>query len=98
MRAKISNSLSLSVSGVDFTTISEPEFYIKQASGLYLEYVPVVVSSTELLVTIPLVDAMKLKQGTADVQLAFKDSDGNPLATDVLSVYVKTLLKEAGYA
>lgn len=97
MRQRMKNYLSIAVNGVDLTTVSNIEFYLRQAS-LFFQYTPKVVSAEEMLVEIPYEDAMKLTSGECRIQFAYTDISGTPLATDVKNVSVGTLLKEAGYA
>lgn len=96
MRQRIENYLSVTVEGVDLTTVQEPVFWVKQYN-VFLEYVPDVADSGTMLVHIPKEDAVKLLEGTVDVQLAFTTQDGRALASDIVKVNVERLLKEAGY-
>ena len=97
MRQRMKNYLRITVEGVDLTTSSNIEFYIKQG-GLFLQYTPEVISSEEMLVAIPYEDAMSLSSTDCRVQFALTDANGTPLATNVKTVPVGILLKEAGYA
>lgn len=96
MRQRIENYLSVTVDGVDLTTVQDPVFWVKQ-SGVFLEYVPEIADSGSMLVRIPKEDAMKLWNSDVDVQFAFTTHDGRPLASDVVKMPVGQLLKEAGY-
>lgn len=96
MRQRIENYLSVTVEGVDLTTVQDPVFWVKQ-SNVFLEYVPEVADSGTMLVHIPKEDAVKLLEGTVDVQFAFTTQDGRPLASGIAKVSVERLLKEAGY-
>ena len=97
MRQRMENSLLIKVDGIDLTTVRNIEFYIRQG-GLFLQYTPEVISLEEMVVLIPYEDAMKLTTGECRLQFAYTDANGTPLATDVKTVSVGTLLKEAGYA
>lgn len=96
MREKIENLLHIEVSGIDLTTLTNIEFYVKQNS-LFRQYTPTVISATEMTVRIPFDDAKCLKQGTANLQFAFVDA-GTPRASEIETVNVDDLLKNAGYA
>lgn len=96
MRQRIENYLSVAVEGVDLTTVTDPVFWVKQAD-VFLEYVPEIADSGNMLVRIPREDAMKLWPSDVDVQFAFTNQDGRPLASDVVKIPVEKLLKEAGY-
>lgn len=96
MRQRIENYLFVGVEGVDLTTVKNLVFWVKQLS-VFLEYSPEVVDSSTLMVHIPKEDAMKLWDSNAEMQLAFTDSDGRPMASDIVCMSVKRLLKEAGY-
>lgn len=96
MRQRIENYLSVTVEGVDLTTVQDPVFWVKQ-SNVFLEYVPEVADSGTMLVHMPKEDAVKLREGKVDVQFAFTTQDGRPLASDIAKVSVERLLKEAGY-
>lgn len=96
MRQRIENYLSVTVEGVDLTTVQDPVFWVKQSS-VFLEYTPDIADSGTMLVHIPKEDAVKLREGTVDVQFAFTTQDGRALASDIAKVSVERLLKEAGY-
>lgn len=96
MRQRIENYLSVAVDGVDLTTITDPVFWVKQP-GVFLEYIPEIADSGNMLVRIPKEDAMNLCPSDVDVQFAFTTQDGRPLASDVVKVPLEKLLKEAGY-
>lgn len=96
MRQRIENYLSVTVEGVDLTTVTDPVFWVKQSS-VFLEYAPDIADSGTMLVHIPKEDAVKLREGTVDVQFAFTTQDGRALASDIAKVSVERLLKEAGY-
>lgn len=93
---KIKNTIRISCSGLDLTTISDIEFYIRQAF-FFRCYTPTVVSASEMFVVVPFNDCCKLRGGSAELQFAYKDTDGNPRATKIVTVSVDTLLKEDGY-
>lgn len=96
MREKIENLLKISCSDVDFNTVTNIEFYVRQPR-FFGCYTPYVISAHELAIRIPLKDAMKLRHGMAELQFAFTDSDGNPRASDIVVKEVNSLLKEVGY-
>lgn len=96
MREKIKNALKITCSGVDLTTVRNIEFYVKQRK-FFGCYTPIVVSASEMLVTIPFSDAKKLTKGTAELQFAFTNAEGVPDASDVEKVEVAEFLKEVGY-
>lgn len=96
MRKNIKNQLLITCKSVNLTTVSDIEFYVRQGD-LFLEYEPVVIGETQMLVEIPLTDAMKLTKGRANLQFAFKDAEGNHVATEIVEVPVGDFLKEAGY-
>lgn len=96
MREKIENTLKITCSDVDLTTLTNIEFYVKQRH-FFGCYTPSVVSASEMAVTIPFADAKRLTKGTAELQFAFTNAEGNPDASDVVEVEVANLLKEVGY-
>lgn len=96
MRQRMENDLSVTVEGVDLTTVRDLMFWVRQEK-VFLEYVPEVADSGTMLVHIPREDAMGLWPGTAELQLAFTGGDGRPQASDIVRVGVERLLKEAGY-
>ena len=96
MREKIKNNLKITCTDIDLNTITHIEFYVKQLK-FFGCYTPVIISSNEMVVTIPFEDAKKLKQGEVELQFAFTDSEGNHDASDVVKTKVDDLLKEAGY-
>lgn len=48
MKSKIRNDLAVTVDGVDLTTISKPEFYIRQANKFF-QYTPEIVDEKRWL-------------------------------------------------
>lgn len=97
MRTKITNTLSIEVSGVELTQASKLEFYVRQDARFY-QYTPTVIDDTHLTVQIPKEDAMRLLPNKpVRLQLALTDGDGNPIATDIVQMTVQELLKETGY-
>lgn len=96
MRRRIENLLQIQVDGIDLTTVSNIEVYVKQIS-FFKQYTPQNITENTMLVDIPLQDAMQMKTGTASIQFAFVDADGNPRASEITEVPVSELLKEAGY-
>lgn len=96
MRKKIENNILITCSGVDLTTVTNIEFYVSQAA-FFGCYEPLVVSPYEMLVRIPFEDACKMRSGEARLQFAYVGADGAPRATDIVTVAVGSLLKEAGY-
>lgn len=96
MRRRIQNSLKITCNGLDLTTVTDIEFYVRQP-GFFGMYIPSVVSASEMVVTIPLADAKKLAKGTVELQFAFTDAEGNPDASDIVKTEVDDLLKEVGY-
>lgn len=96
IRSKIRNQLKITCADIDLTTLTNIEFFVKQL-GFFRYYTPTVLSSTEMAVVIPYQDAMDLTKGTVDLQFAFKDAEGNPDASEIVTTNVKDLLKEVGY-
>lgn len=96
MRQRIENYLSVTVDGVDLTTVKDHVFWLKQSS-VFLEYVPEVVDSSNMLVYIPKEDAMKLRNSDVEMQFAFTTKEGRSFASDIVRMNVDRLLKEAGY-
>lgn len=96
MREKIKNQLKVTCNDIDLTTLTDIEFYVKQI-GFFRCYKPTVISSTEMVVTIPFEDAKRLKCGKVELQFAFTDADGNSDASEIVNEEVSDLLKEVGY-
>ena len=96
MRQRIENKVLLTCTDVDLNSLSNLEVYIRQGH-LFFQYVPAVQSSTEMIVTIPYDDAMKLKNDKVKIQFAFTDADGNHDASVIKEASVDALLKEGGY-
>lgn len=93
---RIANTLNVEVEGVDLSTSSSIEFYIKQGDTLYT-YSPTVLSETQMLVAIPKEDAMTLRELDVRLQFALTDKDGNARSSEIVRMPVAALLKEAGY-
>lgn len=98
MIQRMRSNLRIEVSGASLDGATNLEFYIRQWGGIYIELTPTVVDDTHIDVAIKYEDAMKLEPTQAQLQLAFTDSNGQACATEVLTVSVTELLKEAGYA
>lgn len=96
MREKIENRLKITCEDIDLLAVTGIEFYVRQ-TRFFGCYEPTVVSSSEMIVVIPFEDAKKLKQGEVELQFAFTDANGNPLASDIVKETVDDLLKEVGY-
>lgn len=96
MRRNIKNYLWVTCNDVDLTSVQNIEFWIKQGS-LFFQYVPEVLSESEMIVRIPFEDAKKLSAADCRLQFAFTDESGTPRATEIERISVGDLLKEAGY-
>ena len=96
MRQRIENYLYVNVEGVDLTTVTDPVFWVQQGN-VFLEYVPEIADSGTMLVHIPKEDAMKLWNNDVEMQFAFTTQEGRYMASDIVRMSVKRLLKEAGY-
>lgn len=96
MRQRIENNIKITVGGVDLTTLSQLEFYIRQ-DDRFFQYTPRVLNAEELLVTVPLEDALRLMPGRVKLQLAFLTQEGVPDASGIAEVPVEEFLKERGY-
>ena len=79
MRQKIENHLFIEVDGVDLNSCSGLEFYVKQ-DHLFFQYIPEVKSASEMLVTVPYKDAIKLRRTPVQIQFAFTDANGNKVS------------------
>lgn len=96
IREKIRNHIKVTCEDVDFTKVTDIEFYVKQLSFVGT-YTPEVISEHEMAVTIPFEDARRLMRGKAKLQFAFVDETGTPRASDTIEVDVAELLKGEGY-
>lgn len=92
----IENRLKIVCDNVDLTSITKIEFYIKQLN-FFKCYDPVIISASEMVVIVPLEDAMKLSIGDVELQFAYTDSHGNPKSTGITRGHVRGLLKGSGY-
>ena len=96
MRKKIKNTLKITCTDIDLTTLKNIEFYVRQLN-FFGSYVPFVISANEMAVVIPFEDAKKLRNGNVELQFAFTDADGNHDASEIVNSTVGNLLKEVGY-
>lgn len=96
IREKIQNQIKVTCEDVDFTKVTDIEFYVKQLSFVGT-YTPEVISEHEMAVTIPFEDARRLMRGKAKLQFAFVDENGAPRASDTIEEDVAELLKGEGY-
>lgn len=97
MHQKVQSTLQFRVSGVALTGATDMEFYFRQRSGTYLEYIPTVVDETHVAVTIPYEDAMRLMVGEIEYQMGLTTAKGTPLLSKWKKIPVEKCLKEAGY-
>lgn len=97
MRQKIENRVLVRVDDFDLTQAVDLVVYIRQ-NDVFLEYIPDVANAHEMIVYIPLADAMRLQCAACKMQIAGRDAQGMPFATDVQRVPVHELLKEEGYS
>ena len=98
MRERIRNELHIEVEGVDLTTVRNIEFYVRQGKCFFRTYPAIVVSPTEMTVSIPFEDAMQLTSSSMVLlQFAFVDVNGTPRASEPAAESVGVLLKKAGY-
>lgn len=96
MRQKMKNTVRVNSSGADLETLKNIEVYMTQGN-LFFQYIPTVVSSSEMTFDVPFEDAMKLKQSKVRLQFAFQHPDGTPDASDITECSVNELLKGDGY-
>lgn len=97
MRRRIRNVIQIEIDGASLEGASDLELYVKQDHGVCKTYTPTIVDETHIEVEIPFADAMQLAPTTANVQLAYTNLNGYPVATDILCVSVGELLKGEGY-
>ena len=94
---RIRNVLTITCQDVNFLSASNIEVYVKQ-DGFFATYTPTVLDATTMAVSIPLADAKKLNaKHFVKVQFALTNTNGDPLASNVLELSVREFLKEAGY-
>lgn len=100
MRQRIENRITIDVKGADdLTMVTNIVVWVYQLSTK-LKYEPMVLNQTQLLVTVPYEDAMRLRSGVSnmvDIQMAYTDISGVPKASEVVSIQVDRLLDEEGY-
>lgn len=100
MYCRIKNTLHITLPSddrTDLTTVSDLEFYLRQV-GFFRQYKPTVISAHEMLVVIPLEDAMLLyPDSTVQLQFAFTDAEGNHVPSEKKKLRVKDFLKKEGY-
>lgn len=97
MRRRIRNVIQIEVEGASLENASNLEFYVKQEHGECKIYYPTVVDDSHIEVEIPLEDAMQLRLARTEIQLAYTNLNGYPVATEVTTVQVADLLKAEGY-
>ncbi len=96
MKQKIKNALLIECEDVDFTKITNIEYYVRQG-GVGFTYAPRVLDAHSMVVIIPYEDAMQLTVTPVRMQFAFLDEDGVPHASEPVTRPVGEFLKEAGY-
>ena len=99
MKRRIQNRIEIksNTADIDFTKCTDIEVFLAQGNYFERVYVPEVLASDKVVVTIPFVDAMELRIGKAFLQIALTDEFGNARASDAYTVDVTELYKEAGY-
>lgn len=100
MHCRIKNILRITLpesDPTDLTAASDIEFYVRQV-GFFRQYTPVVNGPHEMLVTIPLEDAMQLcPDSPVQLQFAFTDAEGNHVPSNKQELRVEDFLKKEGY-
>ena len=96
MIQKIKNAIKATCEDVNLQRCKNIEFYVRQGYTTR-QYTPNVMSPSEMLVEIPYEDAMQWVTETSPLQIAFTDAERNALVSDLVTVSVGELLKEAGY-
>jgi len=96
MIQKIKNTILINVTGQTFTTCTNFKVYVSQIDILK-EYVPSVISNTQVSFVIPATDALLFREGSCKIQMAWTDADGNPRATRVATTVVEELLSNGVY-
>lgn len=105
MIQKIENVISLKVKSrsckgllepIDLSKASNILLVIKQKFGYYIE-LTAELKEDSIVAVLPYKEAMKLTDSSADLQLMWTDENGNKRATNVKTIPVQELLKEAGY-
>ena len=88
---KMESTVTINVTDATLTTYSAVKVEFKQ--GQYcLQKTPVIVSDTELAVTITADEAMKFNSGMVGWQVICKDADGNNLYTPIYSTPIDRIL------
>ena len=97
MRNKIKNTLDINVCGIDLTTLTNIEFYVKQGN-LFFQYTPEIIDYNNMIIEIPYEDTLQLVPYiNAELQFAFTDDNGNVGASNIERVIIQELIKEGGY-
>ncbi len=97
MRRRIQNVVRIEVDGASLEGATNLEFYIRQRNGVFFSYTPTIIDENHIEVEIPFEDAMELRLAEAQIQLAFTNSSGYPVATEIELIFVGDLLKDDGY-
>ena len=97
MRRRIRNVIQIEVEGVSLEGATDLEFYVRQDRGMCRCYTPTIIDNTHIEVDIPYEDAMKFAPTEADIQLAFTNVNGYPVATEIETIPVGDLLKGEVY-
>ena len=97
-RRGITNYLQIRVKDMDLSECTNIKLMIRQARNVYTYSGTVDSSDSELLnVTIPKSDAVKLRKGPAEFQVALTDADGIPRSHDPIVADIGELLEVTGY-
>ena len=101
MFQRMRGAVTIAVSGVDLSTVSDIEVkLIQEDTGVELLFTGadvMIASETELTVVIPKSVAMQLEVAPIRGQVMFTKEDGYPDATKPFTLKVSELIKEDGY-
>lgn len=92
MVQKIRNVLYVTLRGENLTECTDLSFKIVQGDSFSKTYTPTVEDETHFIVEVPQTDAEDLTIRPARCQLTYTDGNGNPRATEVMTVNVEELL------
>lgn len=92
MVQKIRNVLYVTLRGEDLTECTDLSFKIVQGDTFTKTYTPTVKDATHLTVEVPKADAASLTVRPARCQLTYTDENGNPRATEIMTIDVEELL------
>lgn len=96
MIQRVSNAVTITCEAVDFTEATDLRVWLEQGYERF-EYALSPIDAHTASFAMPKADAMRLDPTALRIQFALTDPSGTPVVSEIRTIPVSELLKEAGY-